>query len=102
MTAASIPRSARRSACLLAAVSGLASAAPAQERDLADPTLTLQLAVHLALDYHPSVRAARAAKMHVIAVPPSHLAEHAAYSDANLKLGSLHELTAEILVNPVR
>ena len=59
-----IGRSARRSACLLAALLGLVSAASAQgqERVPADPTLTLRHAVDLALDYHPSVRAARAAE----------------------------------------
>jgi len=46
------------------------------------------------------VRAARAAGMRVIAIPPSHLCDEPAYSEADLKLNALHEVTAEILVNP--
>jgi len=48
------------------------------------------------------VRAARAAGMRVIAIPPDHLSEKAAYLEAELKLASLDELTAEMLVNPAR
>ena len=64
MIVISTGRSAHRSACLLAALLGLVSAAPAQEpeRVPSDPTLTLPQAVDIALDFHPSVRAARAAE----------------------------------------
>lgn len=48
------------------------------------------------------VRAARAAGMHVVAVPPRHLFGKAAYSEADIKLGSLEEVSVEILVNPSR
>jgi HAD superfamily hydrolase (TIGR01509 family) len=48
------------------------------------------------------VRAARAAGMRVIAIPPDHLSDKAAYSEADLKLASLNEITAEILINPAR
>jgi sugar-phosphatase len=48
------------------------------------------------------VRAARAAGMRVIALPPRHLSGDAAYAEADFKLGSLEELTEEILVNPSR
>jgi HAD superfamily hydrolase (TIGR01509 family) len=48
------------------------------------------------------VRAARAAGTRVIAIPPRHLSENDAYIEADLKLASLNEITAEILVNPSR
>jgi len=48
------------------------------------------------------VRAARTAGMRVIAIPPRHLSEQAAYLEADLKLASLNEITAEMLVNPAR
>jgi sugar-phosphatase len=48
------------------------------------------------------VRAARAAGMRVIAIPPHHLSDNAAYIEADVKLVSLNEITAEILVNPAR
>jgi sugar-phosphatase len=43
------------------------------------------------------VRSAKAAGMRVIAVPPPHLFEEAGYEEADIKLGSLEELTVEML-----
>jgi len=48
------------------------------------------------------VRAARAAGMRVIAIPPGHLSDNAAYIEADLELASLNEITAEMLVSPAR
>jgi len=48
------------------------------------------------------VRAARAAGMRVIAIPPCHLFDNAAYFDADVKLTSLNEITTETLVSPSR
>ena len=42
------------------------------------------------------VRSARAAGMRVIAVPPAHLFDEPSYDDADVKLRSLEEITAEM------
>ena len=48
------------------------------------------------------VQSARSAGMRVIAIPPAHLFDIGAYSEADLKLASLDEINAEMLVNPAQ
>ena len=48
-------------------------------------------------DSPAGVRSAKAAGMRVIAVPPAHLVDDPAYEAADFKLGSLEELTVEML-----
>jgi sugar-phosphatase len=48
-------------------------------------------------DSQAGVRSAKAAGMRVIAVPPPHLFDDPGYDEADVKLGSLEELTPEML-----
>ena len=48
-------------------------------------------------DSAAGVRSAKAAGMRVIAVPPAHLFDEPGYDEADIKLGSLEELTPEML-----
>ena len=48
-------------------------------------------------DSMAGVRSAKAAGMRVIAVPPAHLFDDPAYEEADMRLGSLEELTPEML-----
>jgi outer membrane protein len=93
-------RTFRWSACVLATLLGLGSEAPAQEPEHAptDSTLTLQLAVDLALEFHPSVRAARAAERGAAARAGGASAEWWPSLQAD---GSLFQYQRDMLVFPI-